>query len=405
VKRRYTVEELAWKDVPVGRIDLPGGRLDMVMGFGSGLARRAGDAEGTVWAIGDRGPNFKVDVAVERYGLAALARHAGASKAKVMPRIDVGPTLAEVRVTARRVRLIRTLPLTDGDGAALTGLPPPGSEQALVEPALDLRGNVIAPDPSGADTEGVVALPDGGFIVGDEYGPSLLRLDRQARVIERWVPEGSAAAFEGARYPVRDILPAIAGRRRLNRGFEALALSPDASELALMFQSPLANPGEGAALRARHVRLWTIELASGAVTAEHLYRLDKPKAFRRDPDARREDVKLSEIVWLAGGSLLVLERVSRSTKVYRVALDGGARAPDLSIAPTLEERSAADEPLPALAKTLVLDTDDAPEIGSDLEGMAVLGVRELLLANDNDFGVEGARTGFWRVRFDEPVFG
>jgi hypothetical protein len=28
----------------------------------------------------------------------------------------------------------------------------------------------------------------------------------------------------------------------------------------------------------------------------------------------------------------------------------------------------------------------------------------LLLVNDNDFGVEGAETGFWRVRFGQPVF-
>ena len=361
----------------------------------------------TVWAIGDRGPNLKAEVAVERYGLAVLARHAGESKAKVMPRLDVGPTLAELRIEGDRVRLVRTLPLTGDDGAALTGLPPPGSEQALVEPALDIRGNVIAPDPSGADTEGVVALPDGGFIVGDEYGPSLLRLDANARVMERWVPAGSAAAFDGARYPVRDVLPAIAARRRLNRGFEALALAPGGRRLALMFQSPLAHPDEAVGCKARHVRLWVLDMATGGVVAEHLYALDKPKAFRRDPDAGRDDIKVSEIVWLADGSLLVLERVSQSTKFYRVMPDVPAPAGglDLATSPTIEQRSAAKEALPALTKTLVLDTDDAPEIGADLEGMAVLAPDELLLVNDNDFGCEGARTGFWRVRFERPVFG
>ena len=405
MSRGYTVEPLAWDDVPIGVIDLPRARLEMVWGFGSGLARRPSDPAGIVWAVGDRGPNFKVDVAVGRYGLDVLARHAGESKAKVMPRLDIGPALAELRVEGDRVTLVRTLPLTGEDGAALSGLPPPGSEQALVEPALDIRGNVIAPDPSGVDTEGVVPLPGGGFIVGDEYGPSLLRLDADARVLERWVPAGSEAAFEGARYPVREVLPAIAARRRLNRGFEALALSPDGRRLALAFQSPLAHPDAAASKKARHVRLWVLDVQSGAVLAEYLYPLEKVEAFRRDAGAKRSDIKVSELTWLADGSLLVLERVSRSTKFFRVTLDVPAPGLDPACSPTLEERSAAKEDLPALGKTMVLDTDDALEIGADLEGMAVLGPHELLLVNDNDFGVEGAATGFWRVRFDEPVFG
>ena len=57
-----------------------------------------------------------------------------------------------------------------------------------------------------------------------------------------------------------------------------------------------------------------------------------------------------------------------------------------------------------LAKTLLLSTDDAPEIAADLEGMAILSSSELLLVNDNDFSVEGAETSFWRIRFDRPVF-
>ena len=59
--------------------------------------------------------------------------------------------------------------------------------------------------------------------------------------------------------------------------------------------------------------------------------------------------------------------------------------------------------IPTLAKSLVLSTDDATEIVADLEGMAVLSERELILVNDNDFGTEGVETQFFRVTFDEPV--
>jgi hypothetical protein len=56
-----------------------------------------------------------------------------------------------------------------------------------------------------------------------------------------------------------------------------------------------------------------------------------------------------------------------------------------------------------LAKTLLFSTDDAPEIPPDLEGMTLLDDRTVLLVNDNDFGVEGAETQFWTVRFDDPL--
>ena len=50
-----------------------------------------------------------------------------------------------------------------------------------------------------------------------------------------------------------------------------------------------------------------------------------------------------------------------------------------------------------LAKRLVLSSDDLPELGADLEGVAVLSARSLLIVNDNDFGIEGVATRFWRV--------
>jgi hypothetical protein len=391
-----TVTPLAWDEVPIGGIDLPAKRLEMVWGFGSGLTRRRGD--GTIWGIGDRGPNLKVEVALAEYGLTAVESHAEVEGAKVMPRVDIGPALAELRVAGDRVELLRIVPLHAG-GAALSGLPPPGSEHARLEPVVDLDGRVIAPDPSGADSEGVVALAD-GFVVGDEYGPSLLRLNADGQVVERWVPEGTGAGYAGARYRVREVLPAIAATRRLNRGFEAVAPAADGG-LVLAFQSPLSNPAPKTSKRADHLRVWRLD-GGGRFEREWLYPLEPADRFRRDPGAKPGKRKVSEISWLGGDRYLVLERVSRSTKFFVVELSGGAAAPDTG-EPTLEERSAAGEPLPALTKTLVLDTDDHPEIGADLEGATLLSPTELLLVNDNDFGVEGAVTGFWRVRFDAPL--
>jgi hypothetical protein len=227
-------------------------------------------------------------------------------------------------------------------------------------------------------------------------------------VLTRIVPEG--CGILDAAYPVEARLPAIAARRQLNRGFEAICLSAGGKWLFVAFQSPLAHPDEDAHAHARHVRLWRLDAETGAVAAQYLYRLDPPESFRRDcatGPMGYADLKVSELCTLGESTLLVLERGSETTKIYRVDF---AVAPELPAAhldpatrPTIEEVSGAGGALPALDKQLVLTTDDHPEIAADLEGMALLSPTELLLVNDNDFGVEGAETGFWRVRFEHPL--
>jgi len=104
---------------------------------------------------------------------------------------------------------------------------------------------------------------------------------------------------------------------------------------------------------------------------------------------------------------MMLERGSETTRLYLVEL-----APDLAIEPsfadldtrpTLEELSCTGAALPLLEKRLVLDTDDHPEIGPDLEGAILLSRSGLLLVNDNDFGTEGLKTRFWRIDLPEPL--
>jgi hypothetical protein len=402
-----TVQKLAWTDPPLGSIDLPKAPLVLRASFGSGLARRPGDPPGRIWAVGDRGPNIKVKDALKLYGAEALAGLADVSGAKIMPRTDVGPEIAELQVHEDRVELIRILRLTGPDGHPVSGLPIPGGAHVRSEPVFDLQADPIAPDPGGLDTEGIAALPDGGFWIGDEFGPSLVRVDPAGRILRRLVPAGGPL---DARPTPEPCLPALAARRQINRGFEALSLSHDAASLFLAFQSPLAHPDEATHEGARHVRLWRLDARSGAVQAQFLYPLDPPESFRRDCEAgtfEGKDVKVSEIACLGANALLVLERGSKTTKLYRVGLDETlALAPehlDIATAPTIEQRSAAGEQLPALAKQLLFTSDDHPEVERDLEGVAILSPHELILVSDNDFGVEGADTSFWRLRFDAPV--
>jgi hypothetical protein len=410
---KFTTQRLAWRDISLGVIKLANGqRMRLTLGLGSGMSQRPGDPKGTIWAIADRGPNLKIKPAIERYGLEHLKPLKKVDGAKIMPRPDIGPTICQLRLDGDTVRLVRRIRIHGASGRPISGLPIPAGK-ADVEPAFDLKGKALGSDASGADTEAIVALSDGSFWVGDEYGPSLLHVGPDGKVLQRWVPKGLEKALNGADYDVKPVLPAIALRRRINRGFEAVAVSPDERWLYLVFQSPLAHPSVAAFESARHVRIWKLDARTGAMVGQFLYPLDAPETFLRDQqagDVTLSDVKVSEIAVTGPDRLLILERISRTTKIYQVTLSARFAVPaahmDVRTRPTLEQSSAAADPpddLPVLAKSLVLTTDDAPDIDRDLEGLVVLSPNELLLVTDNDFSVEGARTRFWRIRLAAPL--
>jgi hypothetical protein len=403
-----TVEELAWSEQALGSVAFPREQLQLVAGFGSGLASRPGDCGKLVWAIADRGPNLKLKDATERYGWCAPADWRKIDGAKLMPRPDIGPALALLSVGDRSVEVRRAMRL-HASGALVSGLPVPESGHAECEPVLDMDGRHLEPDPSGMDTEGLALLDDGSFWAAEEYGPSLVRISAGGEVLLRLVPEG--VELPGAHYPVRAALPALAARRHLNRGFEAVAATPSNRWLYLAFQSPLAHPGREQHEGANHVRLWRLD-NDAALLAQFLYRLDDPDAFARDSSKGRigrSDIKLCEIAALSERELLVLERASETSKIYRVTIDDdlavGEEHLEVETRPTIEMLSSEGAALPELRKELLFTSDDWPQVGADIEGMALLDERTLLIVSDNDFGCEGKQTRFYRLSFAEAVQG
>ena len=403
-----TIKRLEFEQDCLAEIPCPRRTLRITRGLGSGLTL---SPDGRLFAIGDRGPNLKTKLAVETYGLKGVKEHGAPGAAKVMPALEIGPALSELRLDAGRVELVREFPLRGDDGEPITGLPTPGSDNSRMEPALKIDGTPHAPDPAGVDSEGIACAADGTIWIGDEYGPSLLQIDDSGQIRMRWVPVGAEATVAGAPYRSEAVLPALARRRHVNRGFEAIALSADGSRLHLLFQSPLAHPDQETHAAARHVRLWTLDTTTGTLLAQYLYELDEPASFQRDlaqGPLQRSDIKVSELVCVGSNRLLVLERASATTKLYLVELSDELALPDEhadeATRPTIEQLSAAgDLDLPTLRKRLLLNTDDHPEISADLEGMALLDPSTLLLVSDNDFGIEDVETAFWLIRFDQPI--
>ena len=401
------VVSLRWADDPIGEVEFPGKTLVLHHGIGSGLSRDR-CAPNFAWAIADRGPNLKRKVAVDDYGWVAPAACDDQPDAKVMPRLEMGPYLAKLRIDEDQVALAEIVRLADGEGRAVPGCPIPDGLHHQCEPAYDFDGQPIAPDPTGMDTEGVAALSDGTFWLGEEYGPSLARVDGNGRIIRRLVPRGAAMAR--ARPWIEDSLPALAARRHLNRGFEGIAVSPSEDRLYVAFQSPLAHPDKQAFKAARHVRLWELD-RDGKVIGQYLYPFDAPKSFIRDGEKEEigwKDLKVCELTAIGERALLLLERSSETCKIYRVELSDELRTPashlDIDTRPTIEELSGSgDLDLPVLDKHLLFTSDEHREVAADIEGMTLLSDGSLLLVSDNDFGVEEKETCFYRLVFGAPL--
>jgi hypothetical protein len=51
----------------------------------------------------------------------------------------------------------------------------------------------------------------------------------------------------------------------------------------------------------------------------------------------------------------------------------------------------------------VLDSEQVPGLPAKIEGVAVMSTSELVVINDNDFGVDGVRTQMFRVTLPEPL--
>lgn len=363
------IKRLAWRDV---HLDTGVSPQSLTLGLGSGLSRRADDPPGRVFAVTDRGPNIFASQAVDDLGLTRFALFRGERDVKVMLVPQQVPEIVELQVEADEVRLVSRMALKTQTGRGLSGIAPIGHDERL----FDTTGRVLRPSPLGVDPEAIAIMPGGGSFIAEEYGPSLLKVRADGIVTHRWTPEGQARRLRDPGVQVREALPFRAMRRRANRGFEALCASGDGQWLFVGFQSALTAESEESA------PIWKLDARTGRLAEEWRYPFDTPDSFKRDAARRKvrmDDLKICEFAWISEDRLLVLERISHTTKIYAVDL----------------------APLPQ--KTLIISSDDYPEIGPDMEGMTLLSPTEILLVSDNDFGVEGAETQFWRITLDTPL--
>jgi len=369
--------------LPVGSVNDHGVKLG---GVGSGLWRDVSDDPGVFWMVTDRGANPQITV--------------GTESRRTFPVPEFAPTILKVKLQNGTIQILESIPIKTSRRLGVTGLPNflPNENPESDEVAWDCQATTtLSPIQSGLDTEDVVRTKDGNFWVIEEYRPSILKIAPDGVVLARFVPINPSQPMASAGYAIVQALPSIYGfKRKRNRGFEGLALSPDQNNLFVALQSPLLNPTAAIGNSSRNTRILVFDIETQQPTAEYVYRFDVPTMATygtTDPS----EMKISAVVALDPFRLLVEERTDAVARLYRVDLRQATNIlgtvfdtpATTSVNPNVESESGfAASGVAALPKELMVDLSTIPGVPPKVEGVAVLDDgHTIAISNDNDLGV------------------
>jgi hypothetical protein len=284
------------------------------------------------------------------------------------------------------------------------------------------------------DPEGFALLPNGNYLVSDEYGPSVYEFQptvvggtTEARFVRSFAAPANLIPKEsGGTINYVDGRPTITTGRQDNRGYEGLTITPDGTKAFAILQDPLVNEGtdNGTAdgRRSRNVRIVRYDVASGVSDGQFVYQLeDRSDINARIPGTSDDfsssnqgrSIGASSIVTLSATKFLVLERDNRgfgvddptgskpvgSKRLYAIDIAGATDVKDISLANT----NALPVGVTPVAKSLYLDIQAAlvaagVAVPEKLEGLAfgpqlADGRTSLILGTDNDFSVTQTGAG------------
>ncbi len=394
-------------------------QLNLDVGVGSALFHDPKDGPNVYWTLSDRGPNFTCDegkdmLAVTAEALCPAGDNVKAGAGRVYPTPDYNVSVYQVTLdpAAKTYTVTQTIPMKTPKGKPIVGLTNPLTVAATEVPR-DGSGKPIAQDANTIDAEGFVRLTDGRFFIGEENATGIAEVAADGTVLRRFVPAGTEKDFAAADYPVVGALPAIFAKRTSNRGIESLSMSDDQKYLYALVQNPLTNPDAKAYGAALNTRLLKLELGKdGDATtlkpvAEYVYQLDDWQKFKdlgATDATKASSLRISEMTALGHDHFLVDERTDQIAKFFEISLGGatdilGSKWDDVATTPTLEQSNdAAAAGIVPVKKTerLVASSLDgaAVKYPAKIEGATLTADGKLLLVNDNDFGIAGAKTEF-----------
>ena len=375
--------------------------------IGSGLQRLNGNH---YISVTDRGPTFD---------------RSAPSGSKAFPLPQFNPMIVLFQAISDQIVPRDYLPLLNNLNQPVTGLP--NGPQDDAPGYLTVTAPVaFPPNQDGLDIEDVHTLPGGGFILVEEYGPSVVIVSSTGHVLKRYTPGGKN--WPNANYSVSDILPPVLKARRANRGFESIAVSPDGRTAYTVMQSPLGVTTAGSPTRdsllVRILRMDISDPLNMQVTGHFVYYMRPPSEYPAGNFAR--DLKISAADWVSEDRLLILERTDK-LGAGGVNL-GGAKLILLDLTGATDVKNAVDFPAaaalppvlekvttdlaalgitPATARVVLDVNQELPAITDfKLEGLTILNNNEVSISNDNDFGIgdsPGRATKVYTIRLSQPL--
>lgn len=345
-------------------------------GVGSGLSLVGKTSDGALQfvALTDRGPNADAPQWL-------ASGHVQESKIFIRP--DFVPQWMTVTVKDGKAKASDPVLLHDDKGP-IHGLPlPPGTVGATGEMALnDALQPIALTDNRGLDTEGLVPDGQGGYWLCDEYGPFLIHVDSQGKILQKFGPEAQAGEQQ-----VAGGLPSLLAWRQPNRGFEGVARLPSGKIIAAV-QSTLDIEGK-TAKSATFIRLLELDPQSGK-TRMLAYPLEA--GFYK----KNKDAKIGDLVAVDEQTLLVIEQGKDKDKqmhnrIYRLDLAPASDLSGLQIAGKDLEFADAEALHAAgvvpVAKQLLVDLQSLGWSAEKAEGLTLVDGKTLAVASDNDFGL------------------
>jgi len=348
-------------------------------GLGSDLYHIPGDAADIFYAITDRGPNNDT-----------VQPDKSAGTGFVVPTFS--PLILKVQISGSEVKILEMHAIKTKSGVGATGLPNIKGYDAV---PTDVKG--ITADSlynlSGLDAEGIIKTANGDFWIVDEYAPSLAQLSSTGVIKTRYVPtgwKGNPTSFKAVKS-----IPSLYLTRKANRGFEALALSPDGTTLFIGLQSPLLNPTKAVGDASLATRILRFDLVTKRFTGEFVFGFEKVSLV--DAKAtKNSDLKLSSMVALDPNTLLVQERtdnsfllstitISDSANILGTKWDLATTSPSLESYTGVGTNAEVEKLIAASNKKVIFNSTSIATMPGKIEGVAVLDANHIVVVNDNDF--------------------
>jgi len=222
------------------------------------------------------------------------------------------------------------------------------------------------------------------FWICEEYRPSILHIDSNGVVIERFLP-----------FPLTEIdspLDTMLSKRLPNRGFEGITLIPEGKVYAVL-QSPLGYPNAKFDSISGIHRIVELNPSNNEVKM-YAYLHSKPVGNMID-----YDVKIGDIAAINNNEFLIIEHGIREEsfiyQIYKIDISGATPiTSEMYINRHLEEMkdsaNLVSNGIMPVTKTFYLDLTT---IGwtrelEKCEGITILNDSTIAVMNDNDYGMD-----------------